>query len=200
MFFSEVSDYSHVFSGQDATCGVTRVNDGDHFCFVCYCSFQSFFDSVFVTFFSVCCDGFDNAVSSLDECQVVCVVRFGNQYFITRVDAGQEYQCQSFGTTGSNQNVVSFQVHVKSLEVFYDSILQFGQTPRTSVSQYFLVETFNCFPEYGRCFDIGLTDVQVVDFYAFSFSSVSNAVKFSDGGVLHCFNSVGNSHCFHFSF
>ena len=200
MFFSEVSDNSHVFSGQDAACRVTGVNDRDHFCLICNNCFQSFLDCIFVAFFSVCCNGFYNTVSSLDECQVVCVVGFSYDNFITGVDDGQECQCQRFGTTCCNQNVVSFQIHVESLEVINDCVLQFGQTPRTSVSQYLLVKAFYCFPEYGRCFDIGLTDVQVINLNACCFSCVSHRVKFSNRGVLHCLHSVGNSHVFHFSF
>ena len=130
----------------------------------------------------------------MDEGGVVGIIGLGNDDLGIGIHDAQEGQQQCLRTAGGNQYILGIQIHIQVLVVSTNLVDQDGHTGRSLVFQSLLIKMLNrSIKRLGRL-QIGLTDIQMVNFLALllGFHRIRVELTHRRGLTAVCID--GNSH------
>ena len=180
VLLDDVAELVHFAARVEISCRVVRVADEDGFGALCD-EFLEFF------YWRECETGVNGGGDCLDDCtcrhcesHVVCVCWLRNDDLVAWVEAGEECEEHSFGSTAGDDDVVRGEVDVELAVVFHKFLAKRQKTLARAVFQHAPVHIFQCF----KCFlwrrEVRLTDVQVIDLDASFLGAVCEWGEFSD--------------------
>ena len=103
---------------------------------------------------------------------VVGISRFGNDDFVSRIEAAHKSEINRFGTSGGNDYIFFGDINIKSMIISSQFCFQAFNTIAGAVFQYRTVDVSNRIQRHLRSFQIGLTDVEMIHFYSAGFGLI----------------------------
>ena len=117
--------------------------------------------------------------SRYGERHIVGVGRFGDDDFVARVEARHECEEHGFGASRRDDDVVGGDVDVKPLVVSCEFLTIRQVSCRRRILQYFAVDVLQGIKSDLRSGQVGLADIEVVDFNTALFGSYSQWGQFA---------------------
>ena len=143
--------------------------------------FDLFSFSVVITILSDGRDRFDDAAGLCCKRAVVRVERFSYENVVTGIENGSEDHRKRFAAAICDEDILALQFDVKPLEIVDDCVVKDVHTAGFSIGDDFFIKSTNRIHVAGRCLDIRLSDVQMIDFFPFCFRFKSKFVETADG-------------------
>ena len=113
-----------------------------------------------------------HGAGSNGKSSVVGISRFGNDDFVARIEATHKSKVNGLGASGGNDNVLFGDVDVEAVIISSQFCFQAFNTIAGAVFQYRTVDVSNRIQRHLRSFQIGLTDVEMINFYSAGFGLI----------------------------
>lgn len=136
----------------------------------------------------------DNAAGCVNEGGIVGIVGFGDDDLGVGVQDGQAGEQQGFTATGGDQDVIVLQLYAQFLIVVLYSVDQNGAAGRGLIFQSAVAELMDRLIEGRGGGQIGLADVQMINFFAFLLGCHSQRVELPHGRGFAAVCVDGNLH------
>ena len=114
-------------------------------------------------------DGVDAGAGGVHHGAVVGVEGLGDQDLVSVVQDALEDDGQCLRTTGGDEDLILFKVHVQFIIIGLDGVDQFRYPRGRGVLQDRGLEVTHCLKELRRGLHVGLADVQMIDLAALGF-------------------------------
>ena len=123
----------------------------------------------------------DGGTGQGDGGVVVGVEGFWYNYLVPVVQDGGHYHLQGLAAAGGGEDLGTLQLHADAFVVAPHGIQKLGYAAGGGVGQHRVVEITDGLIEYIRGFDIGLADIQMVDFDSAFSGGCGIGVEFTHG-------------------
>ena len=136
----------------------------------------------------------DDRAAGVDHGVVVGVEGLRDDDLVPIVQNAVEDDLQRLAAPGGDEDVALREVHPQVAVVLLDGLDEYRHPRRFRVSQYRQLEIPDGLKVLGRCFNVRLTDVQVVDLFSRLFSGHGVGVEFPHRGQGAFFDLTGKFH------
>ena len=138
--------------------------------------------------------GVDDASGGRDERVVIRVERLGDNDLVAVVQQTVCRDLQCFAAAGGDEDVGLVQLHADIAVISLDRFDQFRDAGRGCVGQNRRAEIVDCVVQCVRRVDIGLADIQMIDFLAGCRCCHCVGMEFAHGGLPACKCFAGQLH------
>jgi hypothetical protein len=182
--FGDVGNHPHFLLVEDNACGVAGVGDQDGAGVLGDQALDPLPLGIVVALPGVGRQGADNAARRMDEGGVVGVIRFGDDNLGVGVKNAQAGHQQRLAAAGGDEDVVWRQIHPQLVVIAPHCVNEHGHTGRLGIGQGLVVKVpHGIIVSRGRG-QVGLADVQVIDFLAFFLRLHGVGMEFPHGRGL----------------
>ena len=136
----------------------------------------------------------DDASGGRDERVIVRIERLGDNDLVAVVQQTVCRDLQCFAAAGGDEDVGLVQLHADIAVISLDRFDQFRDAGRGCVGQNRRAEIVDCVVQCVRRVDIGLADIQMIDFLAGCRCCHCVGMEFAHGGLPACKCFAGQLH------
>jgi len=137
------------------------------------------------TFFNRRRNRLDNRAAGDGEGHVVGVGRFGDNQFVSGVEARHEGEEDRLGTACGDDNIVGIDNNIVLRIVFHQFFAETADTLAGRILQHCTVDAAHGFETAFRCRQVGLPDIEVIDLDTPLYGTVGQRNELPDRGSRH---------------
>ena len=126
--------------------------------------------------------GADGRAREGDGGMVVRIERFRDDDLVAVVEQAGHRELQSLAAAGGGQDIAVLKLHAYAGVVMLHCVKELGHADRRRVGEHGLGEISERFEKYVRRFNVGLADVQMINFNTAFFGLCRIACEFTHGG------------------
>ena len=194
MLLGDVGHETELFLGEDGAGRVAGVREEDGAGVLVDARLDALTDGELVVLLRCCGDRADGRAGQRDERAVVRVERFGDDDLVALVENAAERDLQRLAAAGGDEHLLVGDGRVDLAVIVDDRVDHLGHAVGRGVGQDRLTEVLHSLKVSLRGGNVGLADVQVVEFLAFFGSLVCIGRELAHGREAALFDLTGKFH------